>query len=85
MLSIKSVLRKYFKNSKLAISIFYFLKYYYYEYYYNLKWLKSLDNISNKINSSNINHKKKLKILFGPSLSINKPSIALDRVLATKL
>jgi hypothetical protein len=59
--------------------------YYYYEYYYKLKWLKSLDNISSKINSSNFNHKKKLKILFGPSFSIQEPSIALDRVIATKL
>lgn len=63
----------------------FFSIYHNYEYYHNLKWLKFLDNISNKINSSNINHKKKLKILFGPSLSINKPSIALDRVIATKL
>jgi hypothetical protein len=59
-------------------------KYYYYKYYHNPKWLKSLDNISNKINSLNINQKN-TKILFGPSFSIHQPSVALDRVLATKL
>jgi hypothetical protein len=62
-----------------------FLSYYHYKYCYNPKWLKSLDNISDKINSSNINKKKKLKILFGPSFSIQESNIALDRVIATKL
>ena len=62
-----------------------FLSYYHYKYCYNPKWLKSLDNISDIIKTSNINKKKKLKILFGPSFSIQESNIALDRVIATKL
>ena len=69
---------------KFLYKIFFSLRFYY-VYYHKLKWLKSLDNISNKINSSNTNHKKKLKILFGPSLAIQQSSIALDRVVSAKL
>ena len=69
---------------KFLYKIFFSIRFYY-VYYHKLKWLKSLDNISNKINSSNINQKKKLKILFGPSLSIQQSSIALDRVVSAKL
>lgn len=59
--------------------------YVYFKYYYNPSWLKILKKVSNKIKSSNPYRQKGLKVLFGPSFSIYQPSIALDKIISTKL